>query len=79
MFLLECQLIRGEGSKLLGKRKKKTLESGGGGGGVTEFRFCVLNADTAELSGTLMREGGAFQPLNSSVLTPSRLNNELRW
>lgn len=49
----------GDGSKLLGEKNSQRA-----GGAFTEFRFCVLAADTAELT---HKEGGGkkfpFQPL----------------
>lgn len=47
---------RGDGSKLLGKRKKKNSQRAARAR--TEFRFCVPAADTAEPAHKLMREGG---------------------
>lgn len=58
MFLLECQFMRGEGSKLLREGKKVRGRMGNSEraeGAFPEFRFCVLNADAAEPTRKLMR------------------------
>jgi len=47
---------RGDGSKLLGEKKKKK-NSHRAERAFTEFRFCAPSADTAELTHKLMREG----------------------
>lgn len=62
MFLLECRFVRGDGSKLFGRKKNSQRAEGA----FTEFRFCELTADTAELTHRLMREGKKrpFRPLN---------------
>lgn len=56
MFLLECQLARGDGSGPLEKNRGEK-RSGRAEGAFTEFRFCVSNADAAERTHRLMREG----------------------
>jgi len=60
MFLLECQFTRGEGSRLLEKKGGK--RSGRVERAFTEFSVCVLNADTAEQTHRLMREGKKASP-----------------
>lgn len=86
MFLPACQFMRGkrgDGSKLLGKKKKKNSQRAERA--FTEFRFCVLTADTAELTHKLMREGKKI-PISTTkrlglfldVLLSSQPNDELR-
>lgn len=61
MFLLECQFMRGEGSKLLregGKVRGRMGNAERAQRAFPEFRFCVLNADVAELTRRLMEGGG---------------------
>lgn len=68
MFLLECQLARGDGSELLEKKGGK--RSGRAEGAFTEFCFCVLNADMAEQTHRLMREGKSLPFLTTKWFGP---------
>lgn len=81
MFLPACQFMRGKGGweQAVGEKNSQRPERA-----FTEFRFCVLTADTAERTHKLMREGKKI-PISTTkrlglfldVLLSSQPNDEL--